>query len=65
MFFAKQLEVVTRQQADAPSHRSIHKIDFLQFQVSVRAKKMQLSQRGNNCHKRFLTEVSVNGGIVM
>jgi len=33
-FFAKQLEVITQQQDGAPSHRSIHKIAFLQKNVA-------------------------------
>jgi len=34
------------------------------FELSAgKNEKVQLMQPGNNCHKRFLTEVSVNGGV--
>jgi len=35
------------------------------FRVSAGLKSAMLSQRGNNCHKRFLTDVSVNGGVAL
>jgi len=41
---------------------------FTTAKVSTLCKnqKVQLSQRGNNCHKRFLAEISVNdGGVVL
>jgi len=35
------------------------------FKSVQELKNAILSQRGNICHKHFLTEVSVNGGVIL
>jgi len=41
-------------------------LQLWKFQLSAGTKKCNCNRdRGNKCHKRFLTEVSVNGGVVL